>query len=91
LRKQISNVKPSVGPDSEIRFPISDQMHLRLFNFLFYFPSKTAMNHFSLIQSSFVQVTSVFNLFNWNNTFWTSQDEKNKDFSFMFCQVFLFR
>jgi hypothetical protein len=90
LRKLVSNVKPAVHPSAKYSFPISQTMHLGLFNFLSGFSSRSALNTFSIIRSDTAQGTSVFNLFLWDDSVWTSEDGKDNYFSFMFMFGFAF-
>jgi hypothetical protein len=74
LKALASIIPPSIDALTKYHFQISEPTHSGLLSFLSRFPSKIALNHFSLYQSSTVQGTCTFNLFLQNNTVWTSND-----------------
>lgn len=61
------------------------------FNFLCSFPSSVVLNYFTIARSPTLGNSSIFNLFNWDNFSWTSENLENSFFNFLFNQGFSFK
>lgn len=71
-------------------FPTSETSHLGLFNFITTFSISTSMKFFSFIRSPTEPNTSLFNLFIWDDSCWTSQEVEEPYLSFMLNNGFSF-
>lgn len=66
------------------QFQISEIRHSGLLHFLSTFPSSTILSYLTFVRSPTLDNSSILNLFNWNNSSWTSYNQPNCYFSFMF-------
>jgi hypothetical protein len=78
---KLASLKQFEDSDSDYHFPIMSP-YKGLFHFFSSFSSSSILNFFSLIRSPTLDNTSIFNLFNWDDSEWTSEDRPNCFFSF---------
>jgi hypothetical protein len=77
LKKMVTRTKVSIHQSTSYSFLFFKTSSFGLFNKLSSFPSKIALKSFSLIRSSTLEGSSIFNLLTWDNLSWTSENSLN--------------